>query len=963
MENDDIDDGYSGEEEDVPCMSYAFQNHPQIDESLISHVPGDAITGERMTIRLLAECADSAHVAPRQSAARQVLEALQLAVTSVEAYSEQDDVEKVFAYINKLSQDSETIVRCNLLSTLPKVASFCAEYDSPLVSLKELIETDILPIVLKAIADEDKNCNMRVRKEGYSVLKYLLNNNLVSERSIENKICDLCRGLLFHPNDIINIITAGNFIARMPPIIGEATTEKLLLPKISELCSNQHAKVREACAYFLADLACYVNPLVTENIIIPLFIKLSEDEAWCVRRACAETAVILSCLCLMETRKTVLTRVFLSLLHDPDSNVTSAACKQLGPFVTTFAQPSIMALGSNRSGDFLLIHYKSSTFEFLSRRSLFQFYEQPEENTFCMFMLPMKLDMGVAGANVASALKTFDMAQEENDQIVTNTDSTENTSLYYSDNASTSAAAICNEPTNEEVQSVDCEISAETNEIVEHDDNNDNQHANLNLNPPNPSNESENAHEEDTNSGECISDQFRNQPDVVRSCWWPDKRGDNCNYPDAYSNFEMKQQTMNARRGRNSSSENTVESSDYFNSFQFWRDPIPEFDERDIGTNDASMKDSMLLVDFVESWNKFRNEHYGRMLPGDSENVEENVFKLKLAASRMSKQNVLPQMLLDAFITMSETVPFDNRMNCAYTFPAVVLTLGTCNWFLLKNTYLKLAMDTERKIRQMMASSIHEIASILGPELATQDLIPIYNSLINDVEDVRITALNHLSCFVKLLKPYGRCQFLPHLTEFMMTDYTWNWRFRQRLSEQLIEMMDFFAPSDCWKYVSPVAFNLLVDRVSEVRLQALNLVTNLIRVVSADITILRGILAELAEQFAHSTQWARRQSFALLCSSLLKTPVLPDDMFARDVLPHLLDLSWDGIPNVRIAVARTLSGDVITYPYFSNIFSPHYDVLTQVLKRLCNDKDRDVRYFAALNTSTFEKTYEKADRW
>lgn len=50
----------------------------------------------------------------------------------------------------------------------------------------------------------------------------------------------------------------------------------------------------------------------------------------------------------------------------------------------------------------------------------------------------------------------------------------------------------------------------------------------------------------------------------------------------------------------------------------------------------------------------------------------------------------------------------------------------------------------------MVASSIHEVAGILGPELATQDLIPIYNSLINDIEDVRVTALNHLSCFVKV---------------------------------------------------------------------------------------------------------------------------------------------------------------------------------------------------------------------
>jgi serine/threonine-protein phosphatase 4 regulatory subunit 1 len=149
--------------------------------------------------------------------------------------------------------------------------------------------------------------------------------------------------------------------------------------------------------------------------------------------------------------------------------------------------------------------------------------------------------------------------------------------------------------------------------------------------------------------------------------------------------------------------------------------------------------------------------------------------------------------------------------------------------------------------------------------------------------------------------------------EYMMTDYVWNWRFRKQLSKQLIEMMDFFVPTDCWKYVSPVAFTLLMDRVSAVRLEALDLVTHLIRVVSVDLSILRGILAELAEQFAHSTQWTRRQSFAFLCSSLLRTPVLPDDMFARDVLPHLLDLSWDSIPNVRIAVARTLSCDVITY--------------------------------------------------
>lgn len=83
--------------------------------------------------------------------------------------------------------------------------------------------------------------------------------------------------------------------------------------------------------------------------------------------------------------------------------------------------------------------------------------------------------------------------------------------------------------------------------------------------------------------------------------------------------------------------------------------------------------------------------------------------------------------------------------------------------------------------------------------------------------------------------------------------------------------------------------------------------TELVKQVSSHVPLLRGLLAELAEQFAHSSRWSRRQTFALLCSRLVQSDSLTDDMFARDVLPHLVDLSWDPVPNVRLAVARTLS--------------------------------------------------------
>jgi serine/threonine-protein phosphatase 4 regulatory subunit 1 len=90
-------------------------------------------------------------------------------------------------------------------------------------------------------------------------------------------------------------------------------------------------------------------------------------------------------------------------------------------------------------------------------------------------------------------------------------------------------------------------------------------------------------------------------------------------------------------------------------------------------------------------------------------------------------------------------------------------------------------------------------------------------------------------------------------------------------------------------------------------------VTELVKHVSTDPVLLRGLLAELAEWFAHSKRWNQRQTFALLCSQLVTKQILSEELFARDVLPHFLDLSWDSVPNVRLSVARTLATDIMAH--------------------------------------------------
>ena len=40
------------------------------------------------------------------------------------------------------------------------------------------------------------------------------------------------------------------------------------------------------------------------------------------------------------------------------------------------------------------------------------------------------------------------------------------------------------------------------------------------------------------------------------------------------------------------------------------------------------------------------------------------------------------------------------------------------------------------KVRRTLANSIHELAVILGPEVASQDLVPIFNGFIKDLDEV-----------------------------------------------------------------------------------------------------------------------------------------------------------------------------------------------------------------------------------
>ena len=99
----------------------------------------------------------------------------------------------------------------------------------------------------------------------------------------------------------------------------------------------------------------------------------------------------------------------------------------------------------------------------------------------------------------------------------------------------------------------------------------------------------------------------------------------------------------------------------------------------------------------------------------------------------------------------SDTVRF-----CAFSFPGVLLTLGSGKWNDLQSVYFTLTQDLQVdrlycsnwiyfieyylflqwKVRRTLSHSLHEVAKILGTELTEAHLLPTFELFLKDLDQV-----------------------------------------------------------------------------------------------------------------------------------------------------------------------------------------------------------------------------------
>jgi len=242
---------------------------------------------------------------------------------------------------------------------------------------------------------------------------------------------------------------------------------------------------------------------------------------------------------------------------------------------------------------------------------------------------------------------------------------------------------------------------------------------------------------------------------------------------------------------------------------------------------------------------------------------------------------------------------------------------------------------------------------ILGEEIAAEDLVPIFDGFIKDLDEVRIGALKHLANFLSLLSEATRNAYLPRLEEFLKMDNERNWRFRLEVTEQLGSMMSLglYSPAHTREFLAPMALQLVQDRVAAVRVAATNVLSSMLsRLHGLQHPILASSLSSsIVEVLGKSQHWARRQTYAVLCGEIVKKAEEDRDQgdketggyspsnFSTELLPHLLDLTWDKVPNVRLACARVVAALPESYR------ASCVDLVETAQAQLREDKDPDVR--------------------
>ncbi|XP_061429123.1 serine/threonine-protein phosphatase 4 regulatory subunit 1 [Lethenteron reissneri] len=906
----------------------------------------DTITQDEMLTPLarMEKFSSSDNIFNRQMITRSLLDTFRFVM------DDENESLKVMRVIVKLSEDAEPTVRAELMEQLPHIAIFCKDSHP---TVPHIIQKYLLPVVIRLMADT----NNQVRKTSQAALLVLLEQELLDAASIETKVCPVILELTAPESNDDYKAEAVTIMCKMAMVVGKDVTECLLLPRFCELCMDGKIfHVRKVCAAHFGDVCSVVGQKTTEHVLLPKFMQLCSDSVWGVRKACAECFTAVSSTASHDFRRTQLSPLFINLICDPSRWVRMAAFQSLGQFISTFACPPSLLAG-------VAIHRESKG----------------------------DVELNIEALSASPSTGAAD-GQEEPADGCPNPGSDAGGApapppppprlAACESGGSESLSADSRQPQPPSIPTErDTHVASEP--ARSHDD--DDEEA------------AESCRSAESAASERPREQSGDRNSTRRDAEMAGPGGGDAGASDKYGTFLFWRTPLSdvaidgelllplphppechapreepAKRDEaDGASAPTAEDATDVGKIRD-REAVDvaacmleaashDSDPSDLGEYEGLHFDNVCLSLDGSVKSSFLNsteEEEERV--GTMDSPDRSMVLTPQPEEQLHNQDVIPQELLDQFLSMTDpfraqTVDTEIARHCAYSLPGVALTLGTQHWHCLKSTYNSLAADMQWKVRRTLAFSIHELAAILGDRLTAVDLVPVFNGFLKDLDDVRVGVLKHLHDFLKLLPQQKRREYLYHLQEFLVTDNTRNWRFRYDLAEQLILLLGLYASKDVFDHLCPIAFQLCSDKVAEVRWISYKLVSEIVRKLSSSRELLQLFLEQIISKFLAGSKWNSRQTFAYICQAIAEEDCLAWEDFGLLLLPRLLELVPDPVPNVRILLAKTLRQAVLEKDVPAGAA---LQAAEQAVLLLQSDADPDVRYFATNSVAPNAKHYD-----
>ena len=228
---------------------------------------------------------------------------------------------------------------------------------------------------------------------------------------------------------------------------------------------------------------------------------------------------------------------------------------------------------------------------------------------------------------------------------------------------------------------------------------------------------------------------------------------------------------------------------------------------------------------------------------------------------------------------------------------------------------IELSTDKFKQVREEVANDVLVFARIAGESVAKDRLFPILANLIDDKDrDVVIAAISSLRANFNSIDSFAVTQVvLEKLIEIATKE---DFRVKLEIIRSLCLFLPYVTPEALPIQITPLIGNWLQDSVFKVREEICQTLPEIIKVV----TYLIREAALLAVQ--------------CICD------VLPAEIISEKLLPSVLLIASDPVPNVRILAAKTLC----KMKEFAD--SRGISQITLCLKLLANDADPDVKFFA-----------------